>query len=104
HPVVSGGQCGRRAPGGWPIEPSEPPQRSEGPEDQNDEEDPAPGEAGDTYPRKRAFALGCPPPEFGIGDERETGIESGWIARIAHQRPRLEMGWEILNDHCPAFP
>ena len=56
---------------------SEPTQRSKGPEGYNDKKDHAPGEAGDTDSRKGAFALGRPPPDFGIGDERETGIESG---------------------------
>ena len=82
----------------------EPPQRSNGPENHKEKQDHASGEAGDTDPRERAFAVGCPPPEFGIGDQRETGIERGRIERIAHQRPCLEMGRKIVDDQRPAFP
>ena len=95
--MVSGGPCGWRAPRGRPIVIFEPPQRSKGPENHKEKQDCTPREAGDTDARERPFAVSCPAPEFGIGDERETGVEGGWIERIAHQRPCLEMGREIVS-------
>jgi hypothetical protein len=67
-------------------------QRSKRPERHNDEEDHTADKAGDSDPRERAVTVGCTAPEFGIGDQREAGIDGGRIERIANQRPCLEMG------------
>jgi len=42
----------------------QPPQRGKGPENHKEEQDRGAGEAGDTDPRERTFAVGCAPPEF----------------------------------------
>src|SRR5262249_39819182 len=83
---------------------SEPAQRSDCREGHKTEQNHASDEACDTEPRKRAFEVGCPPPEFGIGNERKTGIEGNGIDWIAHQRSCLKVGREIVNDLRPALP
>src|SRR6516164_6444620 len=104
HAAVLGSLCSRHGTRRGPIVASEPAQRSDGREDHKTEQNRASGEAGDTETRKRAFEVGCPPPEFGIGNERKTGIEGNRIDWIAHQRSRLKMGRQIVNDLCPALP
>src|SRR6516164_7885627 len=102
--AVVGSLCGRHGTRRGPIIASEPAQRSDGREGHKNEQNRASDEACNTEPRKSAFKVGCPPPEFGIGNERKTGIEGNRIDWIAHQWPCLEMGRETVNDLRPALP
>src|SRR5262249_15791774 len=103
HTAVLGSLCGRGTYRG-PIVVSKPTQRSKGRERQKNEQNHASDEACDTEPRKRALEVGCSPPEFGIRNERKTGIEGNRIDWIAHQRSCLKMGREIVNDLRPTLP